>query len=132
MSADLRQAIDDAWAAYHQATQAGDTAGALALWTPNARVLEPGMDLSGRDLHAFMEDFWKNGGEVFEFDREALEVFDHGDVAYEIMRYDETFRFPGGDRQTVHNFAFVRWAKQSDGTWKVDRILAGPRDSVTP
>lgn len=128
MSAEVRQAIIDRWAAYKEATLSRNKAEAMSLWAPEARFLEPGMDLSGSDLYAFMEDFWENGGEVFEFNMETMEVFDHGDVAYEIAQYDETFKFPGGEPMTVHNYGFFRWEKQPEGDWKLHRVVAGPRE----
>ena len=127
MDSGIAKVIDDKWEAYRAATQSRDKAQLMSLWAPEARFLEPGIDLSGSDLHAFMEDFWENGGEVFEFKIETMEVFDHGDTAYQIAQYDETFRFPGGERTSVQHYGFFRWEKQPDGEWRVHRVVAGPR-----
>ena len=128
MAADVKQAIVDKWAAYTAATQSRDMAGLMSLWAPDARFLEPGMDLSGGELHTFMREFWEKGGEVFDLKMNTIEVFDHGDYAYEIAQYDETFKFPGGERMTIHNNGFFQWERQPDGDWKLSRVVAGPRE----
>jgi ketosteroid isomerase-like protein len=98
-------------------------------WTPDARILEPGMDLSGSDLFDFARDFWADGGQVLTFEMESSEVFVHGDAAYQIGQYDESLQFPDGAQLEVANFFFVRWEKQRDGMWRISRLMAGPREA---
>ncbi len=130
MDGSAEQAIRDRWDAYVRITLAKDVEGWASFWTPDARMLEPGMDLSGDDVLAFAKEFFESGGEVFSLDVESFEIFVHGDVAYQIGQYDEIFQAAGEDRMNVKNYFFARWEKQPDDVWKMSRFMAGPREGL--
>ncbi|MEK0326592.1 MAG: hypothetical protein QQN63_12915, partial [Nitrosopumilus sp.] len=50
--------ITDQWAGFKDAVLNEDYEGWASYWTPDARVLQPGMDLSGSDLFDFGRDFF--------------------------------------------------------------------------
>ena len=129
IEADTKQAIADQWDGFRNAVLNGDAEVWVSLWTPDGRLLEPGMDMSGDVLFDFVREFFESGGEVFSFDVESSEIFVHGDAAYQIGQYDESFRFPGAEAAEAHNHFFARWEKADDGIWRIDRMLSGPRDA---
>lgn len=129
IEAEAKQAIVGRFAGFRDALLNGDAEGWVSFWTPDARLLEPGMDMTGDDLFDFIREFFGSGGEVFAFETESYEIFVHGDVAYQIGQYDESFQFPGTEAVEVHNHFFMKWDRQPDGEWKIDRFLAGPRDA---
>ena len=95
--AEVEQAIADRWAAFENAVMSRDVEEYLPFWTQDARILEPGMNMGGSELQDFFTEFWGSGGEVFSFDLESYEIFVHGDVAYQIGQYDESFQFPDAE-----------------------------------
>ncbi len=131
MDADAKKAIQDRWDAYMSIASANDVEGWSSYWTSDARILEPGMDLSGEDLFAFGKEFFEGGGKVFSLNLEPFDTYVHGDTAYQVGQYDETFQAPGQDPQTVNNHFFARWERQADGEWRISRLVAGPRDTPT-
>lgn len=106
-----------------------DYEGWASYWTPDARVLQPGMDLSGSDLLDFGRDFFASGAQIFTLDVQSFEIFVHGEVAYQIGQLDETFQMPGEEPAEAHDYVFTKWEKQTDGAWRISRYLAGPRDA---
>ena len=130
IEAEATQAIADQWDGFKNAIMNQDVEGWQSLWTSDPRVLEPGMDLSGSDLFAAGREFFESGGEVVAFDLESLEIFVHGDAAYQIAQYVEFFQAPDQEPVEVHANLFARWARQPDGVWKIDRFLAGPRNAL--
>ena len=129
MDADARQAIADQWAKFKTALLNQDVARWQSFWSPDLRMLQPGLDLCGPEYLEFGRNFFESGGKVFAFDWRTIEVFVHGDVAYEVASYDESFQFSGQEVTTVNHHAFVRWEKQTDGEWRISRLLGGPRDA---
>ena len=127
--AEVEQAITDLWAAFELAIMSRDVEEYLPFWTQDARILEPGMDMGGSELRDFFGEFWGSGGEVFTFALESYEIFVHGDVAYQIGQYDESFQFPGAEPAEAHNYFFMRFEKNADGIWQIDRLVAGPREA---
>lgn len=127
MDADAKKAIQDRWDAYLGIASSGDVEGWASYWTSDARILEPGMDFSGKELFDFGRNFFEGGGKIFSLDLEPFETHVHGDTAYQIGQYDESFQAPGQDRQSVQNYFFAMWKKQDDGGWRIGRFMAGPR-----
>jgi ketosteroid isomerase-like protein len=125
--AEVKQAITERMNAYQKITLNGDLEGMRSYWTPDIRFLEPGMDLSGDEWSSFLREFVE-GGKVFSWDWEPIEIFVHGDVAYQIARYHESFQPPGGEPTEVHNNFFAKWERDPDGMWKISRVVAGPID----
>ncbi len=122
----VRQELTDRMRAHADLVMAGDVDAAMAYMTDDARLLEPGIDLSGAAIGEFLREFFSTGGSISMFEPEAYDYFVHGDVAYEIGEYDETY-VVGGEQQTVENYYFIRWEKGADGEWRFDRIVTGPR-----
>ena len=128
LEAEAAQAINDRWDAYEAMVTEMDRETWLTYWTSDGWILEPGMNFRGEEIQQLGVDFFDGGGQVFSLDLDSHEVFVHGDVAYQIGQYDESFQFPGEEPAEVQNYFFARWMKV-DGTWKLHRFLAGPREA---
>ena len=126
-AAAVRQELTDRMAALKEALLVNDIEVVLGFWTPDGRALEPGLNLSGDQLREFFRDFFSTG-RVVSFDVEAYDQFVHGDVAYEVGQYDETVEVEG-QQATVQNHYFMRWEKATDGVWRIDRLVVGPREA---
>lgn len=114
---------------YEQALLAGDPAAVRGFWTDDARVFLPGLSLEGGGLAAFVDEFYAGGGRVLSVDFQPREVFAHGEAAYELGQLEETARFGGQEPQTVRENYFLRWRRDADGEWRIDRFLAVPVDA---
>ncbi len=126
-TAAVRQELTDRLAAFGASLVLGETEQVLAFWTPDSRLLEPGMDLSHDELGEFLRDLFSTGG-VVSVDFEAYDQFVHGEVAYEVGQYDETVEVEG-EQQMIQGYYFVRWEKGTDAVWRIDRVVAGPREA---
>ncbi len=125
-TAAVRQELTDRMAAYKEAIMSGEAEQALGFWTPDGRILGPGQDLSGDELRDFIREFFGTG-QVISFDIQAYDQFVHGDVAYEIGEYDQTVEVEG-EQRTIQGYYFLRWEKGTDGVWRFDRVVVGPRE----
>ncbi len=56
------------------------------------------------------------------------DIFVHGDVAYEIFEADESMLVEGQGSARRELYGFFRWEK-GGGVWKMDRLVAGPREA---
>ena len=68
IEAQVKQAINDRWDAYEAKATEMDLDTWLSYWTSDARVLEPGMDMSGSEIPAWGKEFFGGGGQVFSLD----------------------------------------------------------------
>lgn len=126
---DVVEELDRRWASFEETLMLGDAEAFMDYWAADLRVLEPGMDTDRAGFEEAIRDFW-DGGEVIELDLQPLERWVHGDAAYELGQYDETFReSPDGEPATIRNYYFIRWERGEDGAWRIARFLAAPREA---
>ena len=123
--------LTDRMRAYTDALLRGDPAEVRDFWTDDARVLLPGLDLDGPGLTRFVEEFYGGDGRVTSVDFERLDLFVHGDAAYELGRYEETAEV-GGETEHVAGNYFLRWKRSEDGKWRIDRFVGGPIEAPGP
>lgn len=115
---------------YEQAALAGDVEGMNDMWTEDARMFEPGMDMSGPEITAFYDEVFGGGARVTGIDIRTSEVFAHGDVAYSIGDYQETLVMSeGAEPMEVHANWFARWERGADAVWRIDRLMTAPVDA---
>ena len=124
--AEVIQAIEGRVDGFYEALRQGDAQAAASFWTPDALVLMPGVRVSGSEIQNFMAEYMETMT-FLTWEGEYLDWFIHGDVAYEISSYDETY-LVDGQEVVVSNYEFVRLEKV-DGVWMIDRLVAGPRDA---
>lgn len=60
---------------------------------------------------------------------QTADLFVDGGAAYELGRYEETGRFGGEPPETFRGNYFRRWERGADGSWRIDRFVAGPVDA---
>lgn len=122
--AEVRQELINRMDAYQEAVMRGDVETVDSYWTSDGRILAPGMDLAGGDLHAFIAGVFPTLT-VTEVGDELLELLVHGDAAYGIYRYWETVQAEGEEPETMNAHCMIRWEKE-DGEWRFDRDVCGP------
>ena len=114
-----RGAIETADKAFMEAINRGDAAEGALIYTTDARVLPPNVEmLYGRQA---AEEFWQaaiNMG-VGDVVLEIVEVVEQGDIASEIGQYTLTVQLPDGGAINDSGKYVVVW-KQEEGTWKID------------
>jgi ketosteroid isomerase-like protein len=95
-------------------------------YTEDAKLVGPGMDMDRPSLVEGMRGTFEAGVQV-QVDRRTIEVFVHGDVAYEIAQAEDVFLSPdGATADTLRNNMFIRWERGEDGEWRFDRALLNP------
>jgi ketosteroid isomerase-like protein len=124
--AEVAQQLDQRLRAYEQALMGGNAVQIQGFWTDDSRVLVPGTDLTGSELVSFIEDFFAAGGSVQSVEFRTADVFVHGDAAYELGQYEEVGQLAGQDPEYVSSNYFLRWERQPDGNWRIDRFVSGP------
>lgn len=124
----VRQELDARISAFIDVLLAGNAEQALTFFTADARLLEPGMDLSGDPLRQFYTDFFGGGGRVTSAELVPYDTFVHAAAAYQVGWYDEVVEVEG-EQMTIQNYFFMRWERGNDGTWLIDRFVAGPREA---
>ena len=78
-----------------QLTEERGAEAARDYYTEDARLLGPGMDLDRSGVIEGMRAVFEAGNEV-QVNRRTLELFVHGDAAYEIAQAEDTFLSPQG------------------------------------
>ncbi len=98
-------------------------------WTEDARLVSPGMNVDRAGLVDGLRGAFEAGVQV-EVSRQTIEVFVHGDVAYEIALAEDVLLDPDGmTADTLRNNMFIRWERGADGEWRFDRALLSPIDA---
>jgi len=121
--ADITAALES----YGQALLAGDLDGALEWLTDDVHMMEPGIMLSGSGVGELMAEILSTS-KVNSFDTQRHGLFIHEGAAYEVGIYDEVFE-TDGEEQVFAGIFFLRWELGDDGQWRMDQIVAGPRDA---
>ena len=105
-----------------------DADAAREYYTEDARLVGPGMAMDRPSLVEGMRGTFEAGIQV-QVNRRTLEVFVHGDVAYEIAQAEDVFLTPDGETaDTLRNNMFIRWKRGEDGEWRFHRALLSPID----
>jgi ketosteroid isomerase-like protein len=74
-----------------------------------------------------MRNVFATGARVEILERSTVELFTHGDAAYEIARAVEVFAAADGTRvDTSRSNMFVQWIRGPDGRWLFNRALISP------
>jgi uncharacterized protein (TIGR02246 family) len=122
----VRTAIEARLDDYEKASMAGDLAALKGMWTPDVHVIGSGIDFSGAQFFAVLDQMFANRPEVQKFDVRAAEVFAHGDAAYAIGDYESTEKYGDAAPVSMHESYFARWQREADGTWRIDRWVTTP------
>ena len=115
---DIRSAIEAVNEKFMAALTRGDAAGVAALYTADARLLPPNLEMmKGTEA---IQAFWQGGIDmgIKEARLETVEVEAQENVAYEIGKYILTIQPAGGEAITDMGKYLVIW-KHQDGSWKL-------------
>jgi uncharacterized protein (TIGR02246 family) len=122
----VRNAIDSATARFSDAAEHGDAAGLMAMYAPDAVVMQPntpawhGHDEIQKGWAGFLSSIT-----VKELDLPTDDVLTSGDLAVQTGSYTFTFqpRTAGAREMTDKGKYVVVWQKQADGSWKAVRDI---------
>jgi len=115
-----RAAIKAAVADFNQAVSNGDYAKAASHWAEDGVAMPPhGPTVTGR---ANIEKLFAGFGKTTAFREDVVEADGAGTMAYSRVSFDVTF-VPPNATASMHDVGKVLlvWAKQSDGSWIVQR-----------
>ena len=104
--------------AFADAITRGDAGAAAAVYSEEARLLPPGAGaLTGR---AAAERFWRSAiaGGLCAMELEAIELKQHGGIAYEIGRYALAMAPANAHPAIDRGKYLVIHERQADGSWK--------------
>lgn len=122
--------IDEQTRIIEQAYMSSDVETILTLFTNDAHMLEPGLDLAGDALREHLRSAF--GSDDFRMTRMEIrsrERWIYGDVVFEMGSYDETVVIGGATTEISGNH-FLRWERGADGTWRLSRLVLGPDPSA--
>lgn len=120
-------AITAALESYGQAALAGDPDAALEWLTDDVHLMEPGVMLSGAGVRELFAELFSTS-KVISFETQRHGLFIHEGAAYEVGIYDEVLEVDG-EEQVIAGIFFFRWELGDDGQWRMDQIVAAPRDA---
>lgn len=112
---------------YRAAALEEDIDGVFAHFTEDIQVLEPGLAAGGNELRTIVRGMLE-GADVTRFEFERHDIFVHDGAAYEMGSYDEVI-VADGEETVIEGHAFLRWERGEDGRWRMDRLVAGPRNA---
>jgi ketosteroid isomerase-like protein len=107
------------------AVLAGNVDSVLSFVTSDIVLLEPGIDVKGREaFRTLLVDLWKVSTITSFAMTPESHAFGPG-VVTEFGRYRESFKDSTGVEQTCDCVYSVIWRKEADGMWRQGRIHAG-------
>jgi uncharacterized protein (TIGR02246 family) len=108
-------------AAWLKAVQAKDAAGAASYYAEDGRIMPQGMPIAqGREaIQQVWSEMFKMPDVSLSWENSETQVSSGGDLAYNIGKYDMSFKDPKGKPVVDKGKFVVVWKKQADGNWKV-------------
>ena len=131
-TAAVSRAIDEFWGRAADVLKKGDVAGATAMYTDDAMIIEPSSPTAAGK--AEIEAYLKQGFASLKVlnlthTQTALEVF--GNLAVENGTFDETFQEPGKPPRTVQS-RYTLVFKNVNGKWLALRDVSTPMPPTSP
>jgi len=115
----VRMAIEEANLKFGELVRQGDAAALAALYTDDATVLPPDIDMiQGKQE---IEAFWSQGLQMGIKDAvlTTVDVFGSGDLAYEVGKFALTIQPEGQEPIEQKGKYVVIWKKTADGSLKL-------------
>lgn len=123
----VTEAIDSALAQHFRAAMVPNGIDSVATFlTGDAIIIEPGRRETRSEWAARVREMFGAEGRLLSYALRRIDLFIHGDAAYDLGEYDETLLLPSGE-VTVEGYYFIRWERGADGRWRMDRQMSGPR-----
>jgi ketosteroid isomerase-like protein len=111
-------------------TSVRDPDAARDYYTEDATLVGPGFEFDRPTVVRELGLAFEAGAQI-RVNRETLELFAHGDAAYEIACAEDTLSFPDGSSQVHRNRLFIRWERGADGRWRFSRVFLSPLELVS-
>lgn len=103
-------------------------------WTADHHEFNPNYDKDRDGMFERMTWYYANGGTVDSYDLQSLERYVYNNVVYDFGAADNVNHFNGVE-YVINGYYFLRWIKENDGVWRVDKSVSGSRgntDKVIP
>ena len=115
--ADYRQAVEEVNARFMEAAGAGDAAALTALYTSDAYIMPPNMEMiQGQEaIRGLWNDMFSMGAPNLRLT--TVDVMGSGDLAYEVGSYSIEMSMEGSPVSETGNYLVV-WRRTADG-WKL-------------
>ena len=115
------------WVQFAERITRRDAEAVADLFTVDARLMEPGIDdLLGRvAVLALFKTFFSGNVRPTDTRMMPREVAGYGGVIYDQGDYVQTMAPQGDPRRAydIYGRYFAVWAEQTDGTWKIARLM---------
>jgi ketosteroid isomerase-like protein len=99
-------------------------------WAPEYYEFVPNFNKDREGMREQMTGYYAKGGNLSSYICESLERSVYEDVVYDIGAYDNVGDV-NGNQFIINGYYFLRWVKQQDGVWRVDKGVAGPRGNTS-
>lgn len=93
-------------------------------WVADHHEFVPNWDKDRDQMRTQMTWFYERGN-LYSFHGESLERYVYNDVVYDFGVYDNDGDM-NGIPFLINGYYFMRWIKESDGVWRVDKSVGGP------
>jgi uncharacterized protein (TIGR02246 family) len=121
---EARAGIDAMWAAQAETGLAGDVSHVGAIFTQDAVLLPAGgLPVEGRDAIVELTGLFASQTPTTAMNVDPQELFAHGDTAYEIGSFSETYTAADGEPYTREGRYMAMIVLEGDGKWRVARVL---------
>jgi hypothetical protein len=99
-------------------------------WGHNYYEFVPNFEKDREGARANMLSFYgERNGDLTSYICESKERYIYNDVVYDMGTYDNVGSM-NGNQFIINGYYFLRWIKESDGVWRVDKSVAGPRGNT--
>lgn len=123
---EVRQELTDFLNSYGDAWVREDMETFMSMYSSDARVFWPGMNLTKDEIPGVMSGMFQ-ATKPTGYDPTIVDLFVYGDAAYVIYEVVETLQMEGQEPETTAWNCFSRFTK-GDGGWKFHRDVCGLRD----
>lgn len=126
----IGQEITDRYKAYNAAFIAEDVDLLYNdFWVADHHEFVPNWDKDREQIRAQMIWFYERGN-LYSYDIESVERHVYNNVVYDFGVYDNVGDM-NGTQFVINGYYFMRWIKESDGVWRVDKSVGGPRGNTS-
>lgn len=124
------------WTQYSAWLTSRDTESLVNLYTPDARVMESGLDdIVGRPaIRKVLTDVFAQRVRPVDLRVMPRETAGYDGVIYDMGDYVQTLAPQGNPRGAydIYGRYFAVWVQQADTTWKIARLMRAPKKPSAP
>lgn len=100
-------------------------------WGHNYSEFVPNFEHDREGARANMLNFYgERNGDLTSYTCESKERYIYNDVVYDMGTYDNVGSV-NGKQFIINGYYFMRWIKEHDGVWRVDKSVSGPRGNTS-